>query len=84
MSDNVPAKIHEIVPIFQAGAAIAGIMTGAYGLATSEVGKKYPVLVKVGIGAAIAGLAFLLYREVLRDTKPEKPGVGKVVMGVRG
>jgi len=71
MENNTPEKVHNLIPIVQAGAAIAGILTGAYGLATSDAGKKYPVLVKVGIGAAILGLGFLLYREVLRQTKPK-------------
>lgn len=72
MSNDLPSKVHAIVPILGAGASIAGILTGAYGLATSEVGKKHPVLVKIGIGAAIFGLGFLLYREVLRTTKPDE------------
>jgi hypothetical protein len=72
MEKNTPEKIHALIPIVSAGASIAGILTGAYGLATSEAGKKHPVLVKVGIGAAILGLGFLLYREVLRQTKPSK------------
>jgi hypothetical protein len=72
MSNDVPSKIHALVPLLGAGASIAGILTGAYGLATSEVGKKHPVVVRVGIAAAIFGLGFLLYREVLRETKPEK------------
>lgn len=71
MSQGTPEKVHALIPIFQAGAMIAGILTGSYGLATSEVGKKHPILVKVGIGAGILGLGFLLYREVLRETKPE-------------
>jgi hypothetical protein len=71
MEKNTPQMVHNLVPILQAGAAIAGILTGAYGLATNKVGQKYPVLIKVGMGAAIVGLGFLLYKEVLRQTKPE-------------
>ncbi|NDC48774.1 MAG: hypothetical protein EBZ61_06810 [Micrococcales bacterium] len=71
MENNTPTQVHNLIPIIQAGASIAGILTGAYALATGEAGKKHPVLVKVGIGAAILGLGFLLYREVLRQTKPK-------------
>jgi len=71
MSKDAPSQVHALIPIIQAGAAIAGILTGAYGLATSDAGKKHPILIKVGIVAAIGGLSFLLYKEVLRQTKPE-------------
>jgi hypothetical protein len=71
MEKNLSSSIHTWVPILSAGASVVGIVTGAYGLATSDAGKKYPILVKVGMGAAIVGLGFLLYKEVLRQTKPE-------------
>jgi hypothetical protein len=67
---TTPEKIHMVIPIISAGASIAAILTGAYGLATSEAGKRYPVIVKVGTGAAVLALGFLIYREVLRQTKP--------------
>lgn len=88
MSKDVPSQVHNLIPLLQAGAAVAGILTGAYGLATGEIGKKYPVMVKVGIGATIAGLGFLLYREVLRQTKPEETKKAQStkasIIGVRG
>jgi hypothetical protein len=88
MSNNTPAQIHALIPIVGAVASIAGILTGAYGLATSDAGKKHPVLVKVGMGAAILGLGFLLYREVLTATKPEPDKKQKAskasILGVRG
>lgn len=88
MSNNTPAQIHALIPIVGAVASIAGILTGAYGLATSEAGKKHPVLIKVGMSAAVLGLGFLLYREVLSATKPQsgektKPSKASI-LGVRG
>lgn len=65
-----PDRVHAIIPIISAGASIAAILTGAYGLATGEAGRKYPLLVKAGTGAAVLALGFLVYREVLRQTKP--------------
>ena len=91
MENNTPTQVHNLIPIIQAGASIAGILTGAYALATGEAGKKHPILVKVGIGAAVLGLGFLIYREVLRATKPESDEKAKPskpskssILGVRG
>lgn len=92
MSNETPSQVHAAIPIISAAASIAGIVTGAYALATGEAGKKHPVLIKVGIGAAVIGLGFLVYREVLRATKPEpgesiasktKPSKASI-LGVRG
>lgn len=71
MSNDVPSKIHALIPILGATASIAGILTGAYGLATSDAGKKHPALIRAGIGAVILGLGFLVYKEVLRETKSQ-------------
>lgn len=75
MSQDIPPQaetVHIMIPVFQAIAGIAGILTGTYSIATSDVGRKYPLLVKIGVGATILGLGFLLYKEVLRETKPKE------------
>jgi len=71
MAQDVPSKIHEIVPIIGAISSVAAILTGSYTLATGKIAKEKPLLVYLGIGAALAGLGFLVYRETLRVTKPQ-------------
>lgn len=77
MAQDMPSKIHEIVPIISAASAVAAILTGSYTLATGKIAKERPLLVYLGIGAALAGLGFMIYRETLRQTKPEGVSGGR-------